>query len=168
MSDNRRIFAMIAGAVLMAGLWGAPAAAQQPSAAALSTARELVEIRGAANMFDTVLAGVIDQGAGLFLQSNPTLGKDLHDVSVIIRGEMASQRTQMVSDIARVYAQRFSEAELKDVVAFYKTPVGRKMLSEEPGVVDQTMQLMQQWANNVSEKILDRFRAEMKKKGHNL
>jgi hypothetical protein len=42
------------------------------------------------------------------------------------------------------------------------------MLEREPVVLDQTFTFMQQWAPRVGEEVMNRFRAEMKKKGHNL
>ena len=46
--------------------------------------------------------------------------------------------------------------------------VPKKMLEREPVVLDQTFNFMQQWAPRVGEEVMNRFRAEMKKKGHNL
>jgi hypothetical protein len=69
---------------------------------------------------------------------------------------------------AKLYAERFSEQELKDTLAFYKSPLGRKMSNVEPQVLDQTFTYIQQWGQQISEQVMNRFRAEMKKKGHNL
>jgi hypothetical protein len=38
----------------------------------------------------------------------------------------------------------------------------------EPQVLDETFTYVQQWGQRVSEDVMNRFRAEMKKKGHNL
>ena len=53
-------------------------------------------------------------------------------------------------------------------MAFYKTPVGRKMLAEEPRAIEQSLKAAQDWAVRFSDVVLERFRAEMKKKGYNL
>jgi hypothetical protein len=53
-------------------------------------------------------------------------------------------------------------------VTFYKTAAGKKMLQQEPLVLDDTFGFVQQWQGRVSEDVMNRFRAEMKKKGHNL
>lgn len=164
----KRMRELAAGIIVALSVLGGPAVAQQPSAASLAMARELVEIRGAAGMFDTLVSGVVEQGMGLFMQSNPSLSKDLQEVANLIRKELAPRRSELTTEVARIYAQRFTEAELKETVTFYKTPLGRKILLEEPGIVDQSFSMMQQWANKLSEHVLDRYRAEMKKKGHNL
>ncbi len=54
------------------------------------------------------------------------------------------------------------------MVTFYKSPLGRKMITQEPVVLDEAFNFVQQWAPRVGEEVMNRFRAEMKKKGHNL
>jgi len=71
-------------------------------------------------------------------------------------------------EAAKRYAQRFSEAELKEMVTFYKTPTGKKMQAQEPLVLDETFNFIRQWGPRVAEDVMNRYRAEMKKKGHNL
>ncbi len=168
MTGKRRLCRMIASLAVALTFTAAPAASQQVSPATLGAARELVELRGAANMFDSIVGGVVEQGMGLLMQTNPGLAKDLQDVSVIIRKDLAPRRGELVGEVAKIYAQRFNEAELKEALAFYKTPVGRKLLAEEPMILDQSFALMQQWASRLSEQVLDRYRAEMKKRGHTL
>ena len=73
-----------------------------------------------------------------------------------------------MAEAAKFYAQRFTEAELKELVTFYKSPLGKKMVAQEPQALDDTFSYVQQWAPRVGEDVMNRFRAEMKKKGHNL
>jgi hypothetical protein len=70
--------------------------------------------------------------------------------------------------VARIFAQHFTEQELKDIAAFYKTPLGQKMLKEEPPAIEQSIKNAQEWANGFSETVNSRFRSEMQKKGHRL
>jgi uncharacterized protein len=54
------------------------------------------------------------------------------------------------------------------VIAFYKTPAGKKVIDVEPRVLEQSMTRVQSWAERFSEDMMTRFRADMRKKGHNL
>ncbi|MEA2928387.1 MAG: uncharacterized protein QOG38_815, partial [Hyphomicrobiales bacterium] len=139
-----------------------------PSAAAVGTARELVELKGGSAMFDPVIVGIVEQTKAALLQTNPQLSKDLNEVSTQLRTEFGARRSDLITEAAKFYAARFSEQELKELTAFYKTPVGKKMLAQEPLVLDETFNYVQQWAPRVGEDVMNRFRAEMKKKGHNL
>ena len=58
--------------------------------------------------------------------------------------------------------------ELKDVLAFYKTPAGKKLLAEQPKIVDSSMKFAQDWANKLSDQVIAKMREELKKRGHAL
>ena len=156
-------------AVLMAWPFFAGAAlAQQPTPAALASAKELVVLKGGMQMFEPVVVGVIEQTKAALLQTNPQLSKELNDVSAQLRNEYGPKANELVNEAAKQYATRFSDAELKELVTFFKSPVGKKMLEQEPQVLDATFTFVQQWGPRVAEDVMNRFRAEMKKKGHNL
>jgi hypothetical protein len=158
----------LAAAALLVCLGAGFAHAQAPSASAIATAKELVETKGGNAMFDPVIVSMVEQTKGALLQTNPQLAKDLNDVAVQLRAEFAPRKDELMNQAAKLYADRFSEQELKDMLAFYKSPLGKKMVLIEPQVLDETFNYIQQWGARTSEEVMNRFRAEMKKKGHNL
>jgi hypothetical protein len=147
---------------------GAPAVAQQPSAGAMATARELLQAKGATAMFEPIIPGIIENIKNTILPTNPGLFKDVNEVATKLRGELMPRRTEVVDRIARFYALKFTEAEMKEIIAFYKSPVGRKFVTEEPPVIDQGLQSAEEWSRQMADEIMNKFRAEMKKKGHDL
>jgi uncharacterized protein len=153
---------------LLVGTGAAATHAQQPTPGAIAAAKELLEIKGASAMFEPVINGVVETVKNNFLQTNPSLAKDLSEVAAQLRAEFAPRRAEVLNDFANLYAQRFSEQELKEVVAFYKTPTGKKFVAEEPLVIDQGLQRAQAWSQRLAEEVLSRMRAEMKKRGHDL
>jgi hypothetical protein len=166
---------MLAASMLRASIFGlalaasiGAAAAQQPSAAALATAKELITVKGATALWEPLVPGVIEQAKSVFLQTNPMLGKDLNEVATKMRAEYAPRGAEVLNDVAKLYASRFTEQELKDALAFYKSPLGRKMVTEEPNILDQSMRNAQNWANRLSEEVINKMRAEMKKRGHDI
>jgi hypothetical protein len=161
-------FAHLVAVLLACNLLAGPVHAQPATPAAIAAAKELVDLKGAAQMFDPVITGVVEQTKGALLQTNPQLSKDLTDVGNQLRTEFAPRRNEIIDAAAKAYAARFSEPELKEIVAFYKTTAGKKMLQQEPLVLDDTFGFIQQWQGRISEEVMNRFRAEMKKKGHNL
>jgi uncharacterized protein len=54
---------------------------------------------------------------------------------------------------------------LKDLVAFYKSPLGQKLLGSEPRAIQFSMSYMNQWAQNFAETVNGEFRGEMRKRG---
>ncbi len=148
--------------------FGPAAHSQQPSAAAMATAKEIVTVTGATTLFNPLIAGVVEQAKLLFLQQNPGLSKELNEVATKIRNDLAPRFDELVNDVARNYATYFTEQELKDVLAFYKSPVGKKLLDQQPKVVDASMKFAQDWANKLSDEVIAKMRDELKKRGHAL
>jgi hypothetical protein len=154
----------IAAMVMLLG----PASAQQPSAAALATAREIVDVKGTSALFNPVISGILERARITFLQTNPNLQRDLDAVGAQLRTEYAPRISEIRENLARLYAQRFTEVELKDVLAFYKSPLGVKVSAEEPKFVDDSMKFMDDWAEKLFAEVVNKFRTEMKKKGHDI
>jgi len=142
--------------------------AQQPSATAVDLARQVIVIKGGNNMFDPIVPGVIETAKNNFLPTNPGLSKDLNDVALLLRKEFEPKREELLNEVARAYAARFTEQELRELVTFYKSPLGQKIVLEEPRALDAGLARAQEWANNFSEVVMSRMRAEMKKRGHDL
>jgi hypothetical protein len=148
--------------------WSSATLAQAPSAAQVATARQLVELKGGTTMFDPIILGIVNQTGSTLLQTNPQLSKDLNEVAVSLRTEFTARRVELINEAAKYYAARFTEAELKELVTFFSSALGKKMVAQEPLALDETFQFIQQWSQTVGEQVMNRFRAEMKKKGHNL
>ncbi|MDP2411443.1 MAG: DUF2059 domain-containing protein [Pseudolabrys sp.] len=144
--------------------------AQQPAPtpAALAAAKEVVAITGATALFNPLIAGVVEQAKNLFLQQNPALAKDLNEVAVKLRTDLAPRFDEISNEVARIYTVHFAEAELKELAAFYKTPVGKKLIEVQSLVVDDSLKFAQDWANKLSDEVLPKIRDEMKKRGHSL
>ncbi|MBN9048143.1 MAG: DUF2059 domain-containing protein [Rhizobiales bacterium] len=178
MTTHRSIAAAMSGALVCAALVTglltvdtAFAQAQQkpqPTAAALATAREIVDIKGAITLFKPVVSGVIETVKLRILQTNPNLQRDLDAVAKDLKAQTEPRFNEIHDQLAKIYAQHFNEQELKDILVFYKSPLGKKLIEEEPKFTDQSMTFVQEWADKLAAEMVDKFRAEMKKKGHDL
>ena len=99
------------------------------------------------------------------LQSNLNYQKDLDEVAVIVAQKLAGRENEIGEGMANVYANEFTEQELKDLVTFYKSPLGQKLLSTEPKAIQMSMGYMNQWAQAFADQVNGEFRAEMRKRG---
>ena len=50
-------------------------------------------------------------------------------------------------------------------MTFYKSPLGQKLLTNEPRAIQFSMSFMNQWAQQFAETVNAQFRAEMRKRG---
>jgi uncharacterized protein len=146
-----------------------PAHAQEPSANAMAMAREILTLKGSGAFYQNLVPSVIDRARIINLQTNPTLGKPLEEVAAVLRKEYGTRVTSELADLlAKTYAQRFTEAELKTVLAFYKSTAGKKTIEEEPRVIETYAGQLASYQDKFAEEIFGRFRTEMKKRGHEL
>jgi uncharacterized protein len=148
----------------------APARAQnqQPSANSILIAKQIVQLKGVQQMMNPIAIGVVEKVKGIVMQSNFMWAKDINEVTAQMHKEFDGRSSEMVDAAARAYAARFTEPELKQILAFYQTPVGQKMIVEEPKAIEDSMHGAAEWADNLSVDVMNRMRAEMKKRGHDM
>jgi hypothetical protein len=137
-----------------------------PTASHLQIARDVVEASGATRAFDTVIPAMLQQSYALFVQQNPDLQKPLQESIVAIRPEFDARRGEIRDIVALVYTKKFSEPELKELLAFYRSATGKKFVTEIPGVLEESFARTQEWGGRLSEDVVSRLRIEMKKRGH--
>ncbi|HVY57380.1 MAG TPA: DUF2059 domain-containing protein [Xanthobacteraceae bacterium] len=143
-------------------------AGSEPSAASIALAKEIIALKGGNLMFDPIVPGVVESVKNVFVPTNPQLTKELNEVSVQLRKEFEPKHAELLNMVATTYAKHFTEQELKDLDAFYKTPLGKKVIAEEAKALDESLKAAQTWADNLSDVVMNRMRAEMKKRGHDL
>jgi hypothetical protein len=145
----------------------APAATQlKPgSPGAIAAAKEILAMKNAAAMYANAVPNLVEQTKNVLMQSNLNYQKDLNEVAVIVAKNLAGREKEIGDGMAQVYANEFTEQELKDLVTFYKSPLGQKLLTSEPRAIQFSMSYMNQWAQVFAETVNGQFRAEMKKRG---
>jgi hypothetical protein len=116
-------------------------------------------------MYTNAVPNVIQRTKDSILQNNLNYQKDLNEVAVTIAQLDAGREKEIFEMMAKIYASDFTEQELKDLVTFYKSPLGQKLLVQEPKSISASLGFMQQWAQIFSEEVNGQFRAEMRKRG---
>jgi len=134
----------------------------------VALAKQMLDVTNATTLFTPLIPGVVEQARLFYLQQNPSLGKDLGEITTKVRADLQPRFAELMDDIAKIYAESFSEQEMKDIVAFYQTPIGKKLLDQQPRLVDASMNLAGNWANKLSEEVTSRIRDELIKRGHKM
>jgi uncharacterized protein len=154
-------------AVLCAGVWSSPASAQSP--AAIAAAREVVLLKADAVGTKSLSPNLIETVKEQLAAIHPDLIPELNEVALTLHREFdAKVSGELADQMARLYAASFTERELKDLLVFFKTPVGQKFLREEPPVISAFTAFLGRWSGIFSDTVEARFGTEMLKKGHPL
>ena len=137
--------------------------------AQFAMARELVILSGLDKGFDTFIPGIMREMQMNFTRTRPEIAADLDVVvKTIVLPEFSKRSSEMVDQAARIMASTMSDTELKDIVTFLRTPAGKKYVEVQPLAMNMIMQSMELWNRDLSMTVVERVRAEMKKKGHDL
>jgi hypothetical protein len=165
----RRVRVLCAAAVIgLTFTVAADAQTKPPTPAALLLAKELIDLKGGAKAYDPLVAGVIEYNKNLLLQTNPNLSKDLNVVAAKLLKDLEPRKAEMQQQMTQIYAKHFTEQELKDALAFYKSPLGKKLIAEEPKALEESMKAADDWSQKFAEEVQAKFRSEMKARGHNM
>ena len=139
----------------------------QPSPSHLIVAREVAISSGMTRSFEAMTEPLLAQLQQMNV-TRPEIRTDLDQVVNQIRPELEQKKQVMVDKAAQAFASRLSEAELKDIAAFYKSAAGVRYVETQPVILDEIVSDLAVWAQDVSEFIMTRARAEMGKRGHAL
>lgn len=67
--------------------------------------------------------------------------------------------------LARVYARHFTDEEIRSLIAFYETPLGRKVTETLPAIAQESMQVSTKWANASIPGLQKRIEAQLRSEG---
>ena len=130
---------------LLLGLSLASAARAQdkPSPDALAAARELAAIMSP-EIIDQMTAATMEP---MFKIVQDKLGGQIKpEVLREVQGELqkitSKFTSEMMADMPAIYARHFSVSELREIVAFYRTPTGAKTLSVMPKLMGEITAVM--------------------------
>lgn len=140
-----------------------PASAQSPSHEA--AIRVLIDETKAMALGRQMMDQLLAQLLPLVARLNPQAGQA---VAEILRNEFQDVLDERMAEfeafMVRLYAQHFSEAEIGQLIAFYRTPVGRKTIEVMPQLMSEGQRFGVVWGQRLGEeaarRAFDRLRAE--------
>lgn len=158
----KRSHRVLASLVLLMSSLGTGAVAQEPAPKSSheKAAREFYQLIGGV---DSVEAGA-EAMMGVIRQ-NPEMAPYEDVFRAWYRKVFASG--DLESEVAKLYMDAFSEDELRQLLAFYKTPIGQKALKVTPELMKQGAEIGLRRGNEHSAELLemlDKARAERGKK----
>ena len=128
-----------------------PAAPTAVSPAREADIRKLMDITGMAKLGP----GVAEQVMASFREAYPKVPESLW-TELQKQMDPASVVTLMVP----VYDRHFTADEVKQLIAFYETPLGKKVLKELPGVTTESMQIAETWGYKTGERMAGQLEAK--------
>lgn len=128
----------------------ASAASQGINAAKEADIRQLMELAGTKATVTRMMSTMEDSMRPLLLHSLPPGEYRERLVRLFFEKLRTKISPQHVLDLAvPIYAEYFSDAEIKGLIQFYKTPLGRKWVSVQPRLQGQLLPATREWSKKM-------------------
>jgi hypothetical protein len=152
---------------LLAVIATGPVRAQTPSSEAMAAAEELF-----AFLSKDLLAQITTQ---LTTLTWPSIERELAsrvDAAALAELRREYERIQLdrlqdiLKDAPAIYARRFTAQELREIVAFYRTPTGQKSLREMPQVMAEAVALIVPRMADIQREVQTSFGRVLRERGY--
>jgi len=145
---------------------GAADAQNAADPAALAKAKELLQASNLIAMRDQMVALVEAQIAALVRDANPGQDDKVdRGVADLVRPALKRRIPEYLDLAAGVYADHFTRAELDQLITFYKSPLGQKLVREQAELVPDITKMSKAWINRVGNDVLKDAAADLTKRG---
>jgi uncharacterized protein len=115
----------------LAFLFAAGAQAQQPSASHVQAVEEMLQVMN--------VSVALDRTIDLMLQAQIDANPEIKPYEDIMRQFLAKYLSweSLKPEMIQMYAEAFTEPELHELAAFYRTPLGQKAMTKMPELVQK-------------------------------
>ena len=150
-----------AGALLLTlgiGTVTATAADAPQGGASAASVRELLAATHVTAMMQQVTRQMGQQLDAMVKQRLPCLSP-----SAVSSALTTPQATQQMIDLAvPIYQRNFTEQDVRGLLAFYRTPLGQKLLKVQPVIMRESMLAGEQWGRQRVEQRIGQLKSEGK------
>jgi hypothetical protein len=146
----------------------APVMAQEISPELLTLSRKFVDLSNKAGVYEAILAQTAAQTSKLLSSQNPEITDKIDKVIGDTLDQYRGKNDELFNQFARVYATTFTEDEMKQIVAFYETPVGQKLATTAFEVNRGIGAVMQVYTYNFGTDFVRKVRATLQAQGYKL
>lgn len=144
----------------------APDATPAPSPEAMKAAKQLTDLLGVPNQARVLLAQVRVQLIGATMRSG---AKDQADAIAIVdkylMPELTAHESELVAELVKPYATSFALSDLQDLIKFYSSPLGQRLINAMPAVTREGLRAGQQLTQKVFKAAIEKNKDALHARG---
>lgn len=126
----------------------------------------LLKVTGATALGKQMALSSADAITQTLRSTRPDIPKEVVEELPVIVGQVFDENTQLLENmIIPLYHKYFTEDEIKEMLTFYTTPLGQKVIETMPSLIQDSMAVGQMWARMVGPQVEQRIRQALLKKG---
>ena len=149
-------------------LGAAPASSQSPSPEATAAARELLTTMRMGDQLKAIVPLLMKQLAPAIVQGRPEVERELNALMPIMLELVDKRSADLIEATATVYVRHFTVEEMRQLTAFYRQPVGQKLLEKLPAITQEALIVGQKFGQAVAVELQGRIVEELRKRGHKI
>jgi hypothetical protein len=140
--------------------------AEEPDPAAIAKAKEAMAAAHSDKLAVQMLTLMEKPLSDLIESVNPGRGKETADLLREKLFPAMRERLPEFTDLAaRIYAKHFTVADLEQLIAFYESPIGQKLVAEQPAMLAEMSAVAQAWGENLALDVMRKLEPEFQKRG---
>jgi hypothetical protein len=136
-----------------------------PSPAAITAADKILSTIGLKQSIAIVVPGMMQELETNVTRTRPEIKDSLRATLRGIQPEFDETAKQIYGQAESMLASQMGEQDILQVAAFFDSPAGKKYVAVTPTFLQNLSDVTGAWREKLSTDILERARAEMKKKG---
>jgi len=126
----------------------------------------LLELTGALSLGKQMAVSVAAQFGQALRKARPDIPQQLIEaLPVEIEAVFSANMPSFTAQVIPLYDKYFTGEEIKQMIAFYSSDLGRKTISVMPSLLQESMAIGQKWGQSLAPEIDARVRARFKKEG---
>jgi hypothetical protein len=110
-----------------------------PDPDTIAAAKELMTTLRTADRFKQIVPTIVQSMKPAILAGRPQMEKDFDSFTAAMLEGMNARVDELLDQIAGVYGRNFTASELREITAFYRTPLGQKFLDKQPALTQETL-----------------------------
>jgi hypothetical protein len=142
--------------------------AETPAPDTMAAARSLVITMKLADQYKALLPAILLGLKPALTQDRPEIERDYEAMLPMVADAFTPYYDSMVDGVAAIYATNFTATELREIEAFYRQPVGQKMIAKMPAISQQALSVSQEIGRKAAENLRQRLTEALRQKGHKL
>lgn len=134
----------------------------------MTAARSLVTTMRLADQYKALLPTILLTLKPALTQDRPEIERDYAAMTPLIADAFTPYYSAMIDGAAAIYASNFTVDELHQIEAFYREPVGQKLLERNPAIAQQAAQVGRDIGRKAAEDLRAKLTEALRQKGHKL
>jgi hypothetical protein len=127
--------------------------------------KKLMELVGTTRLLQDVIDQTIEQQIAMLRRARPEVPQKFWNEFTAEAREEASPQ-ELIRLIAPIYDQHFTHEEIRQMIAFYETPVGKKISATLPEIQQESLEVGQQWGERLGQRLSNRVNQRLNQQGH--